>query len=288
MISLRAYALILLGLVTAGCQKEATGQVAAVVGDEEITLQEINAEMGNAALPDSVDKDAVRRAALERIIDRKLLAQEARKDGIEESPDYLLRERQMRDGLAVRILGERAERALRVPDQAEVDRFIADNPLLFESRKIFTLDRIVFPAPENVDRLGVLQDDHSMEAVAASLNRLGIDFRRDTADLDSAQLGAERLQRIQALPAGEPFVVPENGMIVVAVITGSRDAPLTRQEARPLAAQALRNKQLAETLQQRLKQARSSTEIRYQPDFAPETNDSPAESPRPEPAVGSE
>mgnify|MGYP001548392619 CR=1 FL=1 len=49
----------------AGCQKEATGQVAAVVNGDEITLQEVNAEMSGMQLPQRVDKTQVQKAALQ-------------------------------------------------------------------------------------------------------------------------------------------------------------------------------------------------------------------------------
>ena len=65
-----------------GCQKEATGQVAAVVNGEEITLQEINAELAQLQVPEGVDRAQVQQAALQRIVDRRLLAQAAKEDGL--------------------------------------------------------------------------------------------------------------------------------------------------------------------------------------------------------------
>src|SRR3546814_16096672 len=77
------------------------------------------------------------------------------------------------------------------------------------------------------------------------------------------------MQQIRALPEGEPFVIPENGVVTVGVITSERAEPVSPANARPLAVQALRNKQLAATIQERLKQSRAAAEIEYQPGFAP-------------------
>jgi peptidyl-prolyl cis-trans isomerase C len=52
-----ALSLILLAGLSA-CNREATGQVAAVVNDDEITLQEVNAEIAALQIPDSADKTA--------------------------------------------------------------------------------------------------------------------------------------------------------------------------------------------------------------------------------------
>ena len=268
-------ALALTTLSVAGCGKEATGQVAAVVNGEEITLQEINAELGSTAIPEGVDKKAVQQAALQRIVERRLLAQAARDDELDKTPDYLLRERQLRDALLVQLMGQRAERALKVPGQQEIDKFIADNPVMFDNRKQLIVDRIQFALPKNPDQLKALENDHSMDAVAARLQQMGIEFRRDNTQVDSAALGQQRLQQIQALPAGEPFVIPENGVVTVGVITGERAEPVSPANARPIAVQAIRNKQLTDTIQQRLKQSRAAAEIEYQPGFAPAAN-SPA------------
>ncbi|KQZ72005.1 hypothetical protein ASE06_21915 [Sphingopyxis sp. Root214] len=259
----------LVALSLSACDKEATGQVAAVVNGEEITLQEINAELGSTPIPEGIDKKVVQQAALQRIVERRLLAQAARDDELDKTSDYLLRERQLRDALLVQLMGQRAERALKVPGEQEIDKFIAENPVMFSERKILTVDRIQFAMPKNVDQLKALESDHSMEAVAARLKQRGIEFRRDTTQIDSAALGQQRLQQIRALPAGEPFVVPENGVVTVGVVTGERAEPIPAANARPLAVQALRNKQLSETMQQRLKQSRTSAEIQYQPGFAP-------------------
>lgn len=264
-----SFTFALVALSLAACDKEATGQVAAVVNGEEITLQEINAELGSTPIPDGIDKKVVQQAALQRIVERRLLAQAARDDEIDKTPDYLLRERQLRDALLVQLMSQRAERALKVPGEQEIDKFIADNPVMFGERKILAVDRIQFALPKNVDQLKALENDHSMEAVAARLKQMGIEFRRDATQVDSAALGQQRLQQIRALPAGEPFVVPENGVVTVGVVTGERAEPVPAANARPLAVQALRNKQLSETMQQRLKQSRAGAEIQYQPGFAP-------------------
>lgn len=266
----------LAALSVGGCGKEATGQVAAVVNGEEVTLQEINAELGNTPIPDGVDKKVIQQGALQRIVERRLLAQAARNDALDKTPDYLLRERQLRDALLVQLMAQRAERALKVPGEQEIDKFIADNPLMFDSRKILTVDRIQFALPKSLDQLKALENDHSMGAVAARLQQMGIEFRRDTTQVDAAVLGPQRMEQIQALPAGEPFVIPENGVVTVGVVTGERAEPVPPANARPLAVQALRKQQLAETIQARLKQSRAEAEIQYQPGFAPAANKAPA------------
>ena len=257
-------------LLVAGCDREATGQVAAVVNGEEITLQEVNAELGAVEIPEGVEREKAQQAALQRIVERRLLAQAAREEGLDQDPDFLLRERQLEEALLVQMFSQKLDRAIAVPSEREIDAFIKDNPGMFEGRKVFAIDRIQFPMPADRSVLRALEDDHSMDAVAAKLESLGVRFQRQPAQMDTARLGQERVNRILSLPAGEPFVLPEGGVVTVASLTGQQAAPIAGADARPIAVQAMRNRALNDSLRQRLDAEKSKAEIKYQSNLAPD------------------
>ena len=265
----------------AGCDKEATGQVAAVVNGEEITLQEVNAELAGANIPQGADQKRVQQAALQRIIERRLLAQAAKEDNVDQSPDYLIRKRQLEDALLVQMMRQRQERAAAVPDQRAIDKYIQDHPGIFAGRTVYTLDRIQFPLPADISSLRALEDDRSMAEVAATLNGLGIKFERGPAQMDTARLGSQQLAQIRQLPPGEPFITPEGGLVTVAVITNSAAQPITAQNARPVALEAMRNESINKALQTQLDQAKRTAEIEYQSGFAPPAQKAPAGSAAP-------
>lgn len=262
-------ALMVAGLVLAGCDKKADGQVAAVVNNEEITLQEINAEIGSTNLPTGVDKNAIRRAALERIIQRRLLAQVAKADNIDQSAEFLLRRRALEDALLVQLLAKKVGGTIRVPATKELDAFVASRPNMFGQRTLLTLDRVQFAAPSDRTILESLKNDHSIDAIVETLRAQGIAFAREPAELDTAQLAPAVVQQIEALPAGEPFVLPQGGVITAGVVTARRPMPMLGENVRPIAANALRNENLSKAVEQRLIAARAKAEIEYQPDFAP-------------------
>ena len=268
--SLSLCALVCLALLAA-CEKKATGQVAAVVNGEEITLQEINTELEalSPSQQDAKDKKKLQQAALQRIVERRLLAQAARDDGLDERPEFLIRRRQLEDALLVQLLGKNTTRATELPDEKEVTDFIEKNPSIFSDRKIYKLDRIQFPKPTDPEQLKLFEVDHSMAEVVARLQGLGIQFIREAAGMDSAKLGQPQLEQIRNLPAGEPFMFPEGDMITVAVITDETSQPIDPDQRRPIAVQAIRNKAVIEAMQQRLKTAKDAAEIEYQPGFAP-------------------
>jgi peptidyl-prolyl cis-trans isomerase C len=271
---------IALAILLVGCDREATGQVAAVVNGEEITLQEVNAELAGVQLPEGADQNQVRQAALQRIIDRRLLAQAAREEGLDKTPDFLIRSRQLEDALLVQLLTQKTGRTTAVPAADKVSEYILNNSAAFGGRTILTVDRIQFAMPKDPDVLKKLEDDHSLDAVAAQLRQLGIEFTRDAAQMDSAQLGQGPLNQIRALPEGEPFVLPpQAGVVTVGVITGSTPSPVDEEKAKPAAAQMMRNQSLGEALKQRLDSERAEAKIEYQEGFSPPAASKPTPAP---------
>lgn len=267
-------ALLLIGLSTtvltlSACKREPTGQVAAIVNGDEITLQEVNAQLGNANLPEGVDAKEVQKLAVQRLIDRRLLSAAAKADGIEKSPDYLMRSRQATEALLVSMLNEKAGRTFQVPDNRAIDAFMEARPQTFAKRMIYTVDRIQFPIPKDLAKLKEFEADHSLDDVVARLKAQGTPFDRSSVNMDSAVVAPDVMGRILSLPANEPFLIPENGMVSAGVIRASRAAPLAGDQARPLAVQIMRNEALNKMLEDRLKALRASAKITYQPGFEP-------------------
>ena len=262
---------VLVGLLLSGCKREATGQVAAVVNGQEITLQEVNAEVASVAIPPGEDKKAVQQAALQKIIDRKLMAQAARNDDLDKTSDYLLRESQLREALLGQLLTQKIQRTVEIPDQKTIDDYIAKNPELFAEHKIYTLDRILLAPTLSDAQLKEIKDDHSMDAVAASLNKFGIQFQRNVVQADAVQIGVARLKQILNAPSGEPFAILTPNILSISVITGERLSPVTGEAARPFAVKAIQSQELQDRLNEQLKNERAQAKIEYQPGFAPKT-----------------
>jgi EpsD family peptidyl-prolyl cis-trans isomerase len=253
----------------AGCGKKAEGQVAAIVNGEEITLSEINAELGGGELPDGVDKKAARQLALQQIVQRRLVAQAARDDGLDKSPEYLIRRRALDDALLVQSLAKKVGAAVKVPDAAGIDAFIRSRPEMFANRLILTIDRIRFVPPADPALRSKLEAARSIDAIAAALKDNNVAFERTPGEVDTAQLPADAARQIMALPDGEPFILPRPNLYIAGVVTGKRAVPLTGDAARPVAVNAIRNEQLNKALERRLSAARAKAEITYQPGFAP-------------------
>ncbi|HEY1124022.1 MAG TPA: EpsD family peptidyl-prolyl cis-trans isomerase [Sphingobium sp.] len=267
--SVSLIALTSLSLALAGCQKKAEGQVVAVVNGEEITSNELNAEIAELNVPANADKTRVRAEVLQTMVKRRLLAQTAKDSGLDRDPTYVSQERRMKEQLLVSMYAKKTSDTVAVPDSAKVDQYIASHPTLFGGRTRYKLDQIVFDPPADTKKLQPLTGLHSMADIAAWLNKEGIKFQRGGNTMDSAGVPPDVMARIKALPAGEPFIVPSNGKVVASVITGSEPVVVPADQARPLAVQAIRREELNKIGEQRLKEAEAKAKIEYQKGYEP-------------------
>lgn len=260
------------------CNDTPSGQVVAMVNGEEITQAELNAEI--AELPSNVpgDKEDVRRQVLQRIVDRRLMAQVAKEERFDREPEYLIRERRLKESLLVQMFSQKLGESVQVPSSAEVSKYLSDNPAKFGERASYVVDQIVFDFPEDTQVLKALEADQTLAEVEQTLERLDVEYVRGNNSLDSANVPTPVLDQIVALPAGEPFVLPVQGRVTVNVITQRQPVPTTEQEAAPLAAQEMRSNTLQDLIRSRLEEAKGKAEIIYQDGFAPEeTDDEPSD-----------
>ncbi|MBX7539398.1 hypothetical protein [Qipengyuania sphaerica] len=261
--------LICASLLLMACEQTPTGQVAAIVDGDEITIQEINGELASMRLPQSFDPELARNIALQRVIDRRLLARAAREEGLDQTPEFFIRQRELIDNMLIDQLRDKLQRAVATPTDAELSDYARSHPEAFEQRKLLEVDQITFPVLADPQALSALKDDHSMDEVAKSLTDMGVVFKRSRSQLDTAMLGADRLRQIAALPEGEPFILPGPRVITIAVVMGEQAAERDAQAMPSQIADRIKREELAELLETRLETAKSSAQIQYQAGYEP-------------------
>lgn len=256
-------------LALSACDKKPEGQIVAVVNGEEVSLSELNQETRGANIPEGADRKLIQRGMLQRVIDRRLLAQAAKEQGIDRDPEYIAMQRLASENLLIQMYSRKAASGIKVPDAAALDKFMAENPAMFAQRTQLQLDQIVFDMPKSPEVLKQFQQDKTLAAVAATATRLGLKVESGKGGLDTATVPPAVLKQIQALPPGEPFIVPNGKKVVVSVITGSRPVAVPPEQMRPVAVEAMRNQQFGKIGEQRLKEVRQRAKIEYQPGYEP-------------------
>ena len=254
-------------IACSSCNKKAEGQTVAVVNNEEITASELNDALADAKISSDMDKKQAVARVLQGLVDRKLLAEQARKDGIDRSPDFIKRERRMSEDLLIGMLASRQLDASKLPTDSEIAAVQTKMPQAFDKREIWKLEQLEYATPNDAVRNKIVQSK-TIDQLAGMLTENRIPFRRGPSRIVTSIIPPEMYRQLAALPAGEPFIVPNGGRSVASVIVGREPSPLTGPAARTEAVNAIRRQNGAQLLQQRLKDLRSSAKIEFKEGYS--------------------
>ena len=262
------FALIVV-LVAPSCQKKAQGQTVAIVNNEEITAGDLNSELTSNSNLAGADTKQARVAVLQKLINRKLLVQQAKSDGLDKSPEFLNQQRRTTDDLLINMLLSKRMNTSQVPSPDEISRFEASRPEVFAGREMWTLSQILYPLPKNPAVIAKIGAAKTLDEVAQVLTSNNIQFTRGTKKIDTAMFPHSIYGQIVALQPGEPFIASNAEKSVASSITAREPAPLSGDQAKGVALNALRRDQVEKIIEDRVKSLRGSAKIEYQPGFAP-------------------
>ena len=257
-------------LALAGCDKSdklPEGQVVATVDGAEVTVHELNAEMamignrGTGAPPKLVES-----VALQRVIERKMLSNEATTRKLDKNPQFLLAKQRTDEGLLVQALQQDIQAKVPASTREAAQKFVAENPQVFGDRKVFTLDQIQFLRPANIEELP-LKAAKTMAEVERVLVDANIEYRRAPQQLDSLVINpalTTEITKIAATANGEPFIFSDQPqgapvpVLYVNNITNTVTQPFTGEKAITYAQNLIQRQEVQKRLASELKKIQES------------------------------
>ncbi|PVX31447.1 EpsD family peptidyl-prolyl cis-trans isomerase [Sphingomonas pokkalii] len=274
-------------LAVSGCGQKGgdqldKGQVVATVDGEEVTVFELNAELQSAPAPAGADRKVLEQLALQRVIERKILAKIARDEKLDKTPAYLIQQRRANELILATMLRDKIASGVTQPTDADIAQYQAAHPDRFAQRKVYAVEQILFAPPSSNEKLREFAPLKTLDQLAAKLGADAIQFRRTNTQIDSAELPPEIAAKIAGLPAAEMFILPTQQGLTANVITSTTVQPLTGPQAREAAVNALRADRFSKAadaqLNDRIKKARET--VKYQPGYsAPAQASAPAAAP---------
>lgn len=265
----RLFLTLSLAVIASGCDRKAEGQTVAVVNGEEITASELNAELTNANLPPDVDRKQVTARVLQTMIDRRLLAQQAKEENLDKSPEFLSRQRRLTEDLLIGMLAQRQMNTAQLPSANEITQFEASRPQMFGKREIWGLQQIHYATPADPKVQQRIMATKSLDELATVLTQAGVAFERAQNRIDTSVVPSNMYAKIATLPEGEPFIVPAGGRSIASVVVARQPAPRTGADARPIAVAAMRRDQGAKFMENRVKSLRQAAKIEYKEGYGP-------------------
>lgn len=222
--------------------KPPTGQVVARVGNREITLRELQVELaGTAPAKTSAAAKQNERAALKYVIERVILANAARDQGLDKDPSYLILAQRATDTLLAQQLMAKIASNVPAPTNEEAEQFELANPNLFAERKIFHVDQIRMAKASDGGIVSNLEPLKTLDEVAAFLTQNNIPFQRGTNTLDALQQGPVLANKIANLSSQDIFILASNSEIFINHIRDTETRPFTGQSATRYALSVLKS-----------------------------------------------
>jgi EpsD family peptidyl-prolyl cis-trans isomerase len=229
-----------------GCGKKdqgtaSSGQIVAHVGDEVVTTQELENEFRLANIPADKQKDpAVVKQVLGELVLRKYLLQQALNAKLDREPGVLLELLRARTQVLATAYLSRAVSATPIT-QAEVDRYIASNPLKFADRQLLATEQIIFPVGSGTQTvIDESKDAKSLDEVDQRLTIMGMPHNRAMGAVDSSEIPQDFFSAIQAKKADNVFFVRSGANGIFFVVNSEEKRPLQGEAAANAARQFIR------------------------------------------------
>ena len=251
-----------LGFLPAGCARHdgAPAKLAARVNGAEITAQQIPA--GGASVQ-----------ALERVIDRELLVQQALKEKLDADPQVARALDEARRQVLAQAWLDHAARRSGV-DAKEVSAFYAENPALFAQRRIYRLRELGVtgdgesPAQLAEQVRAEATGSRDLDEIAGWLKWRNLKVGPATGSTQAAEeLPLSYLPRLARMSEGEIAVFPGASGVSVVQLVQAQDAPLSEREAAPVIEKFLSGRRKLEVAAAETKRLRATAQIEYVGDF---------------------
>jgi len=254
-----------------GGGKAPTGQVAARVGRDEVTVQEIQAELAGFNAPDAASRKRAEQQALQNVVARKLIAEAATKAGVAKSPDFALQKQRMEEALLVQAWQNSLVKAVPQPAPEEVQQFITQHPEFYANHKVFTVDQLRAPIITDRKVLDELKPLNDLDAIGQVLTNHGIRYTTGKATVDSLSVDPRLLDQIVKVPPGEVFVVPNQNTMVANKIVDTKLVPVPNDVATKHATQYIKAQRAQESVRRQFGAvvSNSKTKVVYNKAYAP-------------------
>lgn len=240
-----------LGLASCGDKGAPEGQVVARVGKDEVTVLDLQAEMAGFKAPNAQARKAAEQAALNSIIERKILAEAAKKEKVDKSPEFSRQQERLNEVLMVRTWQESLVKAVPAPSPDEVQKFVNEHPDLYSAHKIILIDGLRFATPRDPTLAQALQPLSTLEEVAALLTQRKIPFGNGAGEIDTLQVAPRMSEQLLKLPPNEVFILPQGNFVLAGRIREVKTVPVPNNVAVKHATDYLRATRVREAVGRR-------------------------------------
>jgi len=271
-------AVLVLLTACGGKSDQAASQTAAKVDKQEITVQQVNLVLQQQRNLRPEQSEVASRQILERLIDQQLALQKAEEQKLERDPRVMQQLEAVRREVLARAYVEKLGEGAPKPTAEEIKAYYDQKPALFSHRRVYNIQEIAIEArPEQVPALRErLASAKSVGEFTEYLKTSGLRFGANQAVRAAEQLPLDTLDTISRLTDGQAALLASANGAQVVVVAGSREQPVSEEQARPAIEQFLLNERRRKLVEEDIKALRAGAKIEYVGPFAARAASAPA------------
>ncbi|OYY84094.1 MAG: peptidyl-prolyl cis-trans isomerase, EpsD family [Methylophilaceae bacterium 17-44-8] len=254
----------------AGESTKSDTQVVAKVNGDEISIHQVNLQLGRAGKVDQAQSKAISQQIVTKLVDQQLLKQQAIEEKLDRDPRVLQILEASKSEILAQAYLEKISTKAKKPTTAEIDTFYNEHPELFEKRRVFRLQELVVQAtPDKFAEIETgVKDIKNINEVAAWLKERQFQFTANSNVRAAEQLPGNLLKVLQPLNDGELFLIKSDRALNVVHLAASQSQPITREKATPVIEQYYLNLNKTNVIKDEMKALKDKAKIEYVGAFA--------------------
>jgi EpsD family peptidyl-prolyl cis-trans isomerase len=275
---------VVCGLGLGACSKKSDGtaeapksQIAAKIGTQVVTVQELENEFRLANVPVEKRKDPeIVKRVLGDLVARKYMVQQAIEAKLDREPTVLLDVLRSKDLVLASALATRdVTTKSSAISKTDVDNYIANNPLKFADRQLLSIEEVSFAlAATSQAVIEATKEMKTLDEVDQKLTAMGIAHGRSSGAVSTGDLPPELMKPVSARSSDEIFFTRSGSNGLFFEIKGQESRPLEGQEAVNAARQYLRQDIIKTDLS--MTSVAASMEAKYEGEYASIMSAAPA------------
>lgn len=253
---------------TAASDGDAAPQIVARVNHAEISRQRLDSALGDVH---EVDQH-IRRTALDLLIEEELAAQAGEDTRLDRKPEVAQAIATARSKILAQAWLDQLAREVEDPDAAEVTRYYAEHPELFERRRAYTLQQLRLPAYDGALLHALeqrIEAGASMQQLARFLDSRKVRYASEGGTRLAEQIAPEILGPIVRVGSGQTLLIRQEPALMIVRVLSSTAQPMTLVEAVPRIRKFLTNQAWTAAVDMQMRRLKQEAKISYLGEFAP-------------------
>ncbi len=251
-------------LLLAGCHGGNHSQDIASGKDFSLSAGELAQALASSPQVSKSNAEAVRDQVLHKLIDEKLLANAATKEGLDHEPATIQTLMAAQRSILARAYAMKLTAGIGAPGEPEIAAYYQANPQIFANRVSADVDEYLFQGPPqataNVIRL--FNSGTPLDRVVAVATQQGVLISRQDATLTSDTVPLDVVAKLDAATVGSNIAFGSNSAMIVAHVNVLRQEPLNLSQAAPLIREKLLQQRKSQVLKKELDRLRAVADVK--------------------------